>query len=118
MLKWLLGQRRIEALPLYHVRFLPVERSPDGLDIWAACFEEIPGCIGQGNTSGEAEAMLHRILPEYLNRLRKHGQPIPSPHHSGGIQSTGAILQETGSLTHGSVTRNTGNHQTTARVYA
>lgn len=69
-------------LPAYRIRHLPAEESPEGL-LYAACFEELPNCIGQGASPAEAEAMAWRILPRYLERMMLNGQPIPLALGSG-----------------------------------
>lgn len=44
-----------------------------------ANFEELPGCMVQGNSMGEVEAKLWRILPGYLRQLRRRGVAVPAP---------------------------------------
>lgn len=44
-----------------------------------ANFEELPGCMVQGNSMGEVEATLWRILPGYLRQLRRRGVAVPAP---------------------------------------
>lgn len=67
------------SLPAYHVRLFLPRQGPDGVDWWLGRFEELPGCMVQGQSMSEAEAKLWHILPGYLREMRKHGQPIPEP---------------------------------------
>jgi predicted RNase H-like HicB family nuclease len=67
----------LRPVPAYHVRFHWPEPRPDGVEWWMANFEELPGCMVQGNSMGEAEARLWRILPGYLRQLRRRRLAIP-----------------------------------------
>lgn len=72
-----LGMNR--QLPAYHLRVRWPEARADGVEWWMGTFEELPGCMVQGNSIDEAEAKLWRILPGYLAQLRERGQPVPKP---------------------------------------
>lgn len=63
--------------PDYRIQRLPPETLPDGREIYAASFVELPGCIGQGTSAVAAEAEAHRLLLRYLDRIRMMGQPVP-----------------------------------------
>lgn len=65
--------------PSYHVRLHWPPPRPDGVEWWLANFEELPGCMAQGTSMGEAEAKLWRILPGYVRQLRRRGVPLPAP---------------------------------------
>ncbi|HET9707730.1 MAG TPA: type II toxin-antitoxin system HicB family antitoxin [Gemmatimonadales bacterium] len=67
------------SLPQYHIRLYWPESRPDGSAWWLVTFEELPGCMVQGQSMSEAEARLWRILPGYLKEIRRAGQPVPKP---------------------------------------
>ena len=67
------------SLPPYHIRFSWPESGAEGNDWWLVSFEELPGCMVQGQSMSEAEARLWRILPGYLKEMRRNGQPVPKP---------------------------------------
>jgi predicted RNase H-like HicB family nuclease len=69
----------LRPLPAYHVRLHWPEARPDGVEWWMATFDELPGCMVQGNSAGEAEARLWRVLPGYLRQLNRRGVPVPAP---------------------------------------
>jgi predicted RNase H-like HicB family nuclease len=69
----------LRPLPSYHIRFHWPPVRPDGVEWWMANFEELPGCMVQGNSMGEVEAKLWRILPGYLRQLRRRRVPAPAP---------------------------------------
>jgi len=69
----------LRPLPAYHIRLFWPRPGPDGADWWLSRFEELPGCMVQGQSMSEAEAKLWRILPGYLRELRRHGQAVPQP---------------------------------------
>ena len=39
----------------------------------------LPGCISQGGTHDEAIANIKDAIRGYIESLRKHGEPVPSP---------------------------------------
>lgn len=86
----LFGKRR--ALPAYHVRLFGPETPPDGIEQWAAAFEEIPGCLAQGASPGQAEATLWRILPQYLHQLRSRHLPIPGQMGVAALSIAGVSI--------------------------
>jgi predicted RNase H-like HicB family nuclease len=63
--------------PEFHVRLYWSAAHSNGVEWWLAAFEELPGCMVQGNSLGEAESTLWAILPGYLRQLRAHGLPVP-----------------------------------------
>lgn len=69
----------LRPLPAYHIRLFWPKPGPDGADWWLGRFEELPGCMVQGESMSEAEARLWRILPDYLREMRRHGQAVPEP---------------------------------------
>jgi predicted RNase H-like HicB family nuclease len=69
----------LRPLPAYHVRLHWPEARPDGVEWWMANFDELPGCMVQGNNVGEVEARLWRVLAGYLRQLNRRGVPVPSP---------------------------------------
>jgi predicted RNase H-like HicB family nuclease len=69
----------LRRLPAYHVRLHSPPPRPDGVEWWMASFEELPGCMVQGNSMGEVEARLWRILPGYLRQLRRRRLTVPEP---------------------------------------
>jgi predicted RNase H-like HicB family nuclease len=69
----------LRPLPAFHVRLHWPETRPDGVEWWMANFDELPGCMVQGNSAGEAEARLWRVLPGYLRQLNRRGIPVPAP---------------------------------------
>jgi predicted RNase H-like HicB family nuclease len=101
-MRTLLGWLR--PLPSYHLRLHWPSPRPDGVEWWMANFEELPGCMVQGNSMGEVEAKLWRILPGYLRQLRRRGVAVPAPLEAapasiegisvslapGGVQPPGA----------------------------
>lgn len=54
-----------------------LERDEDG--IYVARVPELPGCISQGRTRKEALENVKEAIEAYLESLKKHGEPIPSP---------------------------------------
>jgi predicted RNase H-like HicB family nuclease len=44
----------------------------------AECFA-LPGCISQGATRDQAMANIKDAIAEYMESLKKHGEPIPPP---------------------------------------
>lgn len=47
--------------------------------LYVAFHPELNGCIAQGETRNEALDNLNSFRPEYLNHLKKHNLPIPTP---------------------------------------
>ncbi len=52
-----------------------IEQDEDGCFV-ATC-PSLPGCISQGKTQTEARANIADAIAGYLERLRKHDEPIP-----------------------------------------
>jgi antitoxin HicB len=38
----------------------------------------LPGCISQGKTCDEAMANIRDAIQDYVESLKKHGEPIPA----------------------------------------
>lgn len=76
---------RRPPVPAYHIRVLGAEQSEDGPERWAVTFEELPGCLAQGASLTEAEAVLWRIAPAYISQLTARGQSVPTPHRPGAV---------------------------------
>ena len=55
-----------------------LERDEDG--VYVAKVPELPGCISQGRTRKEALENVKEAIEAYLESLKKHGEPIPSPN--------------------------------------
>lgn len=72
-------------VPPYHIRVLGAEQSEDGPERWAVAFEELPGCMAQGASLTEAEAVLWRIAPAYMAQLATRGQSLPIPHPAAAV---------------------------------
>lgn len=58
---------------------LTTVRRPDGGAWVAAQVAELPGCIAEGSSDGDAIATLGRIFPDYIDSLRADGVPVPEP---------------------------------------
>ncbi|KCZ72506.1 hypothetical protein ANME2D_00933 [Candidatus Methanoperedens nitroreducens] len=52
-----------------------IEQDEDG--IFVATVPELPGCISQGKTRGEAISNIKDAIQGYLVSLKKHNEPIP-----------------------------------------
>jgi antitoxin HicB len=52
-----------------------IEQDEDG--IFVASIPELPGCISQGKTRGEAINNIKDAVEGYLVSLKKHNEPIP-----------------------------------------
>jgi predicted RNase H-like HicB family nuclease len=70
-------------IPGYRLKTRPPETAPDGEVMHVAYFEELPGCIGQGDTPEKAEAMARSLLPRFIEHLMISGMPVPAPLGSG-----------------------------------
>ena len=66
-------------LPAYHVRWYAPQARSNGVEWWMGTFEELPGCMVQGTSMDETEARLWRVLPAYLEQLRRRRIEIPRP---------------------------------------
>ncbi len=59
------------------MKFLVVfERDEDG--VFVAHCPQLPGCISQGRTRGEALANIAEAIQGYLQSLRQHNEPLPA----------------------------------------
>ena len=54
-----------------------IEQDEDGIFV-AEC-PNLPGCISQGKTRKEAIKNIQDAIKGYLESLKKHNEPIPSP---------------------------------------
>jgi predicted RNase H-like HicB family nuclease len=52
---------------------------PDEDGVFVAKCPTLPGCVSQGSTRDEATANIRDAIQGYLESLKKHGEPIPSP---------------------------------------
>ena len=53
--------------------------TPDEDGVFVAECPALPGCVSQGNSRDEAMANIRDAIQGYLESLKKHGDPIPSP---------------------------------------
>lgn len=54
-----------------------IEQDEDGVFV-AEC-PSLPGCVSEGRTREEAAANIRDAIQGYLQSLKKHGEPVPSP---------------------------------------
>jgi predicted RNase H-like HicB family nuclease len=54
-----------------------IEQDEDG--VYVAECPSLPGCISQGQTRKEALENIQDAMKGYLESLKKHNDPIPSP---------------------------------------
>jgi predicted RNase H-like HicB family nuclease len=54
-----------------------IEVNEDG--IYVVSVPSLPGCISQGKTREEALKNIEDAIKGYIESLKKHGEPIPSP---------------------------------------
>ena len=52
---------------------------PDEDGVFVAQCPSLPGCVSQGKTRDEAMTNIRDAIQGYLESLKKHGEPIPSP---------------------------------------
>jgi antitoxin HicB len=52
---------------------------PDEDGVFIAQCPALPGCISQGKTYDQAMTNIRDAIQGYLESLKKHGEPIPSP---------------------------------------
>jgi predicted RNase H-like HicB family nuclease len=52
-----------------------LQQDEDG--VFVATCPSLPGCVSQGATRSEAQANIREAIELYLQRLQKHGEPIP-----------------------------------------
>jgi predicted RNase H-like HicB family nuclease len=58
---------------------LSTERGSKGRLIHVARYPDLPGCIGYGDTSGEAKASLEKARVAYISTLLSLDQEVPPP---------------------------------------
>ena len=56
-----------------------VEGGADGSQRFAMWLIDLPGCIAQGSSPGEAYSRLEAMAPPFFEALEKIGAPIPEP---------------------------------------
>ena len=52
---------------------------PDEDGVFVAECPNLPGCISQGQTRDEAVNNIRDAIQGYLQSLKKHGEPVPTP---------------------------------------
>jgi antitoxin HicB len=65
------------ALP-YRVTLIP-DRDEDGRSGWVAEIPDLPGCISQGDTPGEAVERVHDAMAGWISVTLEDGREIPPP---------------------------------------
>jgi predicted RNase H-like HicB family nuclease len=53
---------------------------PDEDGVFVARCPSLPGCVSQGATRAEARDNLADAIQGYLDSLKKHDEPVPSPN--------------------------------------
>lgn len=66
-------------IPNYTPDFKPPHTLADGRQLHAAYYRELPLCIAQGATPGEALNALREMIPMVIAQMQASGQPIPEP---------------------------------------
>jgi len=70
----------------YHISLI-FDRDDEGATGWVAEVEELPGCISQGATPGEAVENVHDAMLGWISVALEDGKTIPEPYeepeHSG-----------------------------------
>ena len=56
-----------------------VEVDANGVERFAAWVFDFPGCRAEGITRIEAREKLARILPEYIDAMKRNGVSLPEP---------------------------------------
>lgn len=52
---------------------------PDEDGVFVAQVPSLPGCVSQGMTRAEALSNVQEAIEAYLESLKAHGEPIPTP---------------------------------------
>ncbi len=60
---------------------------PDKDGVFVATCPASPGCISQGATRAQAQENIREAIAGNVKNLRKHGEPVPSPHPSAERQA-------------------------------
>jgi predicted RNase H-like HicB family nuclease len=65
---------------------IKLSSTTDGQQCYVAYHPEIPNCMSQGETPGEAQANLQEATEMCLEHLASNGLPIPEPFAFGQTQ--------------------------------
>ena len=49
-------------------------------DSFSAYAPDLPGCVAAGDTADEVRQLMHEAIPQHIDSLRSHGEPVPPPH--------------------------------------
>ncbi len=63
-----------------------IEQDEDGIFV-AEC-PSLPGCISQGKSRKEALENIQDTIKGYLERLKKHTEPIPTSNEEENVEVT------------------------------
>jgi predicted RNase H-like HicB family nuclease len=66
------------------------ERGTEGEENWGAYVPDLPGCVTTGQTFEEVQARIQELIPDFIDVLRRHGQPVPEPSHLVGMVTVAA----------------------------
>ena len=61
-----------------------------GESSWGAHVPDLPGCIAVAETRQEVIALIKEAVDLYLEGLREHGEPIPTPSSDSEFIETDA----------------------------
>ena len=53
-----------------------IEKGEESFGAWVP---ELPGCVAIGDSEAEALQLLAEALPDHIDLMKKHGEPIPAP---------------------------------------
>lgn len=74
-------------LELPYTIALVFDRDEEGHEGWVAEVEELPGCMSQGETPGEAVENVRLAMADWITVALEDGRPVPEPRaifsHSG-----------------------------------
>ena len=54
-----------------------IEKANDGS--YSAYVPDLPGCTTSGETADEVKKNIKNAVAAYIDSLREHGEPVPSP---------------------------------------
>ena len=46
---------------------------------YSAFAPDLPGCVAAGDSPEEVERLLAEAIPQHIESLRAHGEPVPEP---------------------------------------